>query len=144
MKLWGGLKDTEQLDAYAQYYTKSMKRASRIMMRKPKRRFKARSIRPTMRYLLKNGFLINGLRVIDANYKPDKSVKELEKFYSGLVRPLFAEYTGTENTAGKRAVSRRRIYHRSSNPKIPCRWLYPKCSTRSYRLRNERQYRSCI
>ena len=102
MKLWGGLKDTEQLDAYTQYYTKEYDKSFEDHDEKTQKKIRSAFNKTDNEVLAEEWFSYQWARVLNANYKPDPSVKGLEKFYTGLVRPMFAEFTGTENVAGNK------------------------------------------
>ena len=99
-KLWGGLKEGEQLDAYTQYYTKDYERSFEEHDEKTQKKIRRAFNKTDNEVLAEEWFSYQWARVLNSNYKPDKSVKGLEKFYSGLVRPLFAEFTGSEKAAG--------------------------------------------
>jgi len=100
MKLWGGLKEGEQLDAYTQYYTKDYERSFEEHDEKTQKKIRRAFNKTDNEVLAEEWFSYQWARVLNSNYKPDKSVKGLEKFYTGLVRPLFAEFTGSDKAAG--------------------------------------------
>ena len=102
MTAWEGLKPAEQLDAYTQYFTKDYDKSFDQHDEKTQKKIRRAFNKTDKDVLAEEWFSYQWARVLNANYKPDKSVKGIEKFYTGLVRPLFAEYTGTENVAGNK------------------------------------------